>query len=106
MRSRKAEVLFADDELLSLVDASMQNIFNDKNVEMYERRQKILQKCLKNLRQDALDIILGFYRDRVSCDKLAEKYKRSTNSIWLTLSRSRKLLRQCAMEMGENSDYE
>lgn len=98
LKARKAEVHYADEELFSLVDDNMNFLFEEKKKEMNERKRAVLQECMKSLRKETLEVILGFYRDRISCDKLAETFGKTANSIWLTLSRSRKVLRKCAVE--------
>ena len=98
IRARKAEVQFADEELFSIVDSRMDYLFEEKRQEMHEKRRRALYECMKTLRQETREVILGFYRDRISCDKLAAMFGKTVNSIWLTLSRSRKALRSCAVE--------
>jgi RNA polymerase sigma factor (sigma-70 family) len=98
LKARKSEVHYADEELFSLVDENMNFMFEEKRKEIHEKKRRVLQECMKGLRQDTLQILLGFYKDRISCDKLAETLGKTANSIWLTLSRSRKVLRKCALE--------
>ena len=98
LKARKSEVHYADEELFSLVDAKMDFLFEEKRQEIHEKKRRVLQECMKGLRKETLDVILGFYRDRISCDKLAEMFGKTANSVWLTLSRSRKVLRKCAIE--------
>ena len=98
LRARKAEVQFADEELFSLVDSRMDYLFEEKKQEIHEKRRRVLYECMKTLREETREVIIGFYRDRISCDKLAQMFGKTVNSIWLTLSRSRKALRSCAME--------
>ena len=98
LKARKAEVHYADEELFSLVDSSMDFLFEERRQEIHDKKKRVLQECMKSLRKETLDVILGFYRDRISCDKLAEMFGKTANSIWLTLSRSRKVLRKCAIE--------
>ena len=98
IKSRKSEVHFADEELITLVDNSMNGLFDEDLKELNAQKKKALEECMKSLRGETLDILLSFYKDRVSCDKLAERLGKTVNSIWLTLSRSRKALRKCALE--------
>ena len=98
LKARKSEVHYADEELFSLVDDNMNFLFEERSKEYNDKKRRVLQECMKNLRSETLEVILGFYRDRISCDKLAETFGKTANSIWLTLSRSRKVLRKCALE--------
>ena len=96
LKARKSEIQFADEELFSLVDGSMDFLFEEQRVAYHEKKRRVLQECLKELRRESLDVLLGFYKDRTSCEKLGEALGKTANSIWLTLSRSRKALRKCA----------
>jgi RNA polymerase sigma factor (sigma-70 family) len=107
LKARKAEVHFADEELFSLVDSQLDPMFDEERREKYNEQRKILHECMKELRSETLDILVSFYRDRISCDRLAEKLGKTVNSIWLTLSRSRKVLRKCAFDkLSEEKLYD
>ena len=43
----------------------------------------------------ASELLLGFYRERLSCEKLADASRRSVNAVRLALSRTRARLREC-----------
>jgi RNA polymerase sigma-70 factor, ECF subfamily len=98
IKSRKSEVHFADEELFSLVDNHLEGMFDEERLAVRAQKLKALEECMKSLRAETLEILLSFYKDRISCDKLADKLGKTVNSIWLTLSRSRKALRKCALE--------
>ncbi|MCM8530759.1 MAG: sigma-70 family RNA polymerase sigma factor [Lentisphaeraceae bacterium] len=98
IKSRKSEIQFADEELMTLVDNSMNGMFDEEMKYQTAVQKKVLEECMQNLRGETLEILVSFYRDKVSCDVLAEKLGKTVNSIWLTLSRTRKALRKCALE--------
>lgn len=104
MKSRKKSISFADEELFSLVDKNINSLYEEKGHEYHERKRDAMKSCMKNLRQESLEILLAFYKDRVSCESLAQKLGKTVNSIWLTLSRSRKVLRKCALEKLANDE--
>jgi DNA-directed RNA polymerase specialized sigma24 family protein len=81
-----------------LVDDNLNGLFDEEVKALNAQKKQALEECMKSLRGETLDILLSFYRDRVSCDVLAERMGKTVNSIWLTLSRSRKALRKCALE--------
>ncbi len=56
---------------------------------------KALYSCMQNLRGDARELLLSFYRDRLSCIELSKTFKRSENALRLLLSRSRSTLKSC-----------
>ncbi len=90
-RARKME-----DELTELMRSRLDAFWarNDASDEL-RRRKKALRTCMSKLRREALEIIQGFYRKRYSCETLAKFHNRSINAIRLTLSRSRKTIRNC-----------
>jgi hypothetical protein len=59
---------------------------------------------MARLEPDSLDLLLGFYRERLSCEQLAGLRSRSVNAIRLSLSRLRAKLRDCVrhrLALGE-----
>ena len=98
LKSRRKSLTFADEELFSLVDKNINFLYEEKSREYHEQKLRAMKSCMKNLRHESLEVLLAFYKDRVSCESLAQKLGKTVNSIWLTLSRSRKLLRKCALE--------
>ena len=58
---------------------------------------RALQDCMGHLRKDARDLLMGFYRERHSCQELATRFNRSINAVRLTLSRVRRKLRDCVV---------
>jgi len=58
---------------------------------------------MTRLDSSSLDLILGFYRERLSCDELARMRQRSVNAIRLSLSRVRVRLRDGRIEAVERA---
>ena len=95
LRARGRETCVGDEALFALVDAQFEKHLNHDALAALEQQKAALHHCLDRLEPDALDLLLGFYRDRVSCDDLASVRQRSVNAIRLTLSRLRSRLRDC-----------
>lgn len=97
IRKRKRLMYVEDADLLALVDAQFDRRFEEDRVEEAMGRQReALQVCMDKLESKALALLLGFYRDRQSCEKLASVYGKSVNAVRLSISRIRALLRECA----------
>jgi RNA polymerase sigma-70 factor, ECF subfamily len=95
IRSRSREHCMADEELLALVDAQFMEHMNADALARMEQQKAALQHCMTRLDSDTLNLLLGFYRERLSCDQLATARHRTVNAIRLALSRSRARLRDC-----------
>jgi RNA polymerase sigma-70 factor (ECF subfamily) len=95
LRKRRREVDYQPDALEQLVEKAFDKRLTADESERLEGRRRALTECMQKLRQDTFEILVSFYRDRIPCDELALRYGRSTNAVWLVLSRSRKQLRTC-----------
>jgi len=98
LRSRQREAYFVDEELFSLVDQQFEKYLDPEAVRALESRKAALQQCLARLDQDSLSLLLGFYKDALSCEKLSAVHHRSVNAIRLALSRIRTKLRECVRQ--------
>ena len=95
LRSRQRESCFVDDELFSLVDRQFEKYLDQEAVGALESRKAALQQCLSRLDAGSLGLLLGFYKDALSCEKLSALHHRSVNAVRLSLSRIRARLRDC-----------
>jgi RNA polymerase sigma-70 factor (ECF subfamily) len=95
LRSRQREDCFVDDELFSLVDQQFERHLDLDAVGALEARKAALQHCMSRLDGDSVSLLLGFYKDALSCEKLAEAQRKSVNAVRLSLSRIRTKLREC-----------
>lgn len=95
LRSRQREACFIDDELFSLVDQQFERHLDLDAIGALESRKAALQHCMSRLDGESVSLLLGFYKDALSCDKLAEAQRKSVNAIRLSLSRIRTKLREC-----------
>jgi len=95
LRSRRKETCYADEELFHLVDKQFERYLEAKDLGDLEARKTALQFCLAKLDEPSREMLLEFYRDALSCDKLSELHQRSVNAIRLSLSRIRSRLRDC-----------
>jgi RNA polymerase sigma-70 factor (ECF subfamily) len=95
LRSRRKESCFVDDELFSLVDQQFEKHLDADSLLTLESRKTALQHCLTQLDDGSLQLLLGFYRDALSCEKLSALRQRSVNAVRLSLSRTRARVRDC-----------
>ena len=95
LRARGRESCVIDEQLFALVDAQFDEHFDADALARMEQQKVALQHCMTRLEPDALDLLLGFYKERLSCDQLAAMRHRSANAIRLSLSRLRARLREC-----------
>jgi len=95
LRSRKREAYYVDAELFSLVEKQFELHMDPEAVGQLEVKKAALQQCMGRLDQDALQLLLGFYKDSLSCERLAALRQKSVNAIRLSLSRIRAKLRDC-----------
>lgn len=98
IRSRQREACFADEELFSLVDQQFERHLDLDAIGALESRKAALQHCLARLDQDSVSLLLGFYKDSLSCERLAEARRKSVNAVRLSLSRIRTKLRECVQQ--------
>ena len=94
-RARGREFCVADEELLALVDAHFAEHMNPDALARLEQQKVALQHCMTRLDNESLDLLLDFYRERLSCDEMANARRRTVNAIRLALSRIRARLREC-----------
>ena len=95
LRARGRESCVVDEQLFALIDAQFDEHFDSDALARMEQQKAALQHCMSRLEPDALDMLLGFYRERLSCEQLAGVRNRSVNAIRLSLSRLRAKLRDC-----------
>jgi RNA polymerase sigma-70 factor, ECF subfamily len=104
LRSRRREASFVDDELFSLVDQQFEKHLDQETLSGLESRKVALQFCMSRLDQNSTSLLLGYYKDACSCEKLSELHRKSVNAIRLSLSRIRAKLRECVrhrLALGE-----
>ena len=71
LRSRQREACFGDEELFSLVEQQFEKHLDADAVAALEARKAALQHCMSRLDQDSLSLLLGFYKDALSCERLS-----------------------------------
>ncbi len=98
IRSRQREACFVDEELFSLVDQQFERHLDLDAIGALESRKAALQHCMARLDQDSVSLLLGFYKDALSCERLAEARRKSVNAVRLSLSRIRTKLRECVQQ--------
>ena len=95
---RKREHGMSDEALAAL--ASDEQAHQDaEDVYKASQQQRSLEQCIKKLSPKARQLINERYVEQKSCDEIAEETKRSVNSIYVTLTRVRKALRNCVQKI-------
>jgi RNA polymerase sigma-70 factor, ECF subfamily len=95
IRSRQREACFVDEELFSLVDEQFERHLDQEATGAMESKKAALQHCMSRLDTESVSLVLGFYKDALSCEKLSELHRKSVNAVRLSLSRIRTKLRDC-----------
>ncbi len=94
-RSRRREAPVEDQELHDLVARTLEGHFDEAAGRSHEPLIKAYQECLGRLNKGSADLLVRYYWERESSEKIAEKLHRTVNAVWLSLSRIRKSLREC-----------
>ena len=96
IRARRKEVFFQDEDLILLVEEKISSHVDENFVHLREGQSRALKFCMAKLNENSLDLLMSFYREKKSCESLAELYKRSVNAIYISLTRTRQKLRDCS----------
>ncbi|MCM8538302.1 MAG: sigma-70 family RNA polymerase sigma factor [Lentisphaeraceae bacterium] len=72
-------------------DVHLTKKLHEKNM----ARTKVIEGCMGQLRPEALKVMSGFYKERESCETIADKMNRSVNAIRILLHRTRDTVRKC-----------
>ena len=99
LRRRRRESLYGDTELLDLVEQRVSENVDDDFAARREEQMRALKTCMTKLNKQSLELLFGFYRERRSCDELAERMGRTVNAIYISLTRIRGRLRKCSMQV-------
>ena len=94
-RSRRREHALQDADLETLVQETLDAHLDEARGAKYDPLLKAYQECLGKLDKGAAELLTRYYWENLPGEKLAEKFNRSVNAVWLSLSRIRKSLRDC-----------
>jgi len=94
-RSRRREHALKDDDLQTLVQESLDGHLDEAEGAKYDPLMKAYQLCMAKLDKGAAELLTRYYWENLPGEKIAEKFNRSVNAVWLSLSRIRKSLRDC-----------
>ena len=95
LRKRAREVPTEDENLETAVSAALDEQLTDELADSLCEKHQALAECMSGLRQQVVDMMVGFYSRLESCEVLAQTHKRSANSVRLLLSRTRRELKNC-----------
>lgn len=88
-KNKKGEVLLSEDAVQAVADEA--DIFDDT----WDSRRKVLDECLENIVSKARQILDMRYVDGKSPKDIARQMEWTEGAVNVTLSRTRKLLREC-----------
>ena len=91
-QSRQSKV---KDEILKMVDTHFTNHLDEEVHERNKKRMVALEGCMKKLRPESMKLMVGFYKEKKSCDVLSQEMSRSVNAIRILLHRTRDALKKC-----------
>lgn len=94
-RSRRREAPVEDQELRDLVGRTLEGHFDEEAGRAHEPLLKAYEDCLGRLNKGSADLLVRYYWERESGERIAGKLNRTVNAVWLSLSRIRKSLREC-----------
>lgn len=99
-RSRRRERVVEDGELRDLVDAAMDEHFDEARARAHDPLLQAYSDCMGKLKPESQDLLVRYYWNREPGEKIAGTLRRSVNAVWLSLSRTRKALRDCIARRG------
>jgi len=95
-----------DEELSNLMDERMSERWDDAYVEEKENNELALKHCLEKLKPKSLDLLMKYYRDAIPGEELAKRLGRSLNAFYVSLSRTRKIVRDCCDQFLKDQTHE
>ncbi len=90
-----------NEQLAIILEKTFDQFLNNDSIQEYRDKEKALQNCMAKLNPDSRKVIVDFYKSKLSCEKIGNLYRKSTNAIRLILSRSRADLRYCVKKQLE-----
>jgi len=106
LRTRSRAIFSGDNDLFESVRVAMEMEVSEEAVNRYVMQMKHLDKCVEQLGSGAKDVLVSYYWKNQSCSDIAARLKRSVNSVWLSLSRIRKSLKECVERYMKNQPGE
>ena len=93
-RDRQQEKVVVDQELVDLVELAFAE--QEKNSDYWRSRQQALSECIQDLPERSQQLLRLKYEQGLSAQEVADEIMQSVASIWMALSRLRRVLRECA----------
>jgi RNA polymerase sigma-70 factor (ECF subfamily) len=95
-RERKSDKVVADQELLDLVELAFTE--QESNHEYWRSRQEALNECIQELPPRSQELLRLKYERGLSADQVGDEVNQSSAAVLMSLSRIRRLLRECAQK--------
>ena len=93
-RDRRRDETLPDEELLNLVDLAFAE--QERNRDYWLARQQALMECVEELPEKSRELLRLKYVQGLSAQGVAETLKQTAAGVWMSLSRLRQILRDCA----------
>lgn len=93
-RDRQHDKVVVDQELMQLVETAFTE--QDGNQDYWRTRQQALGECIQTLPERSQQMLRLKYEQGMSAQEVAEEITQSAESVWMALSRLRRVLRDCA----------
>ena len=98
VRKQKSKKVFYSEETINLISD-----YRDKMATQREERIKYLENCLAKLSEKDQDLVKLRYNQHKTTKSLAEKYNRSVDGLYKTLSRIHFVLYRCIKSQMESA---
>lgn len=95
-RDRRKEEIPADPELLDLVGQAFEE--QAASQDGWRARREALSQCVEELPDRSRELLRLKYEESLSAGQLADRFRQTTASVMMALSRVRKALRDCAQK--------
>jgi RNA polymerase sigma-70 factor (ECF subfamily) len=95
LRKRQREVSVEEEDLIRMVDDTLDEMVSEAAAALHERCLGALHECMSQLNATMKNLMVAFYWKRQSCEEIAKTTKRNPPSLRVTLMRTRDKLRDC-----------
>ena len=93
-RDRRNDKVVADQELVDLVELAFAE--QQTNQDYWRGRREALQECVQELPERSQRLLRLKYEHGLAADAVADELSQSSAAVLMSLSRLRRLLRECA----------
>ena len=92
-RDQRTKKVVVDSELVELVAQAFEE--EDANRSVWEEKRRALMTCLEKLPEKSKNFLRMKYEKELAVAKIAERFRKTTGSVMMALSRVRRSLSEC-----------